>query len=533
MKCSIAMAFAAGLLGLLMSLAGHAETRLGIFVGVNNGYRNDEPLKYAVNDARKMKDTFVALGQLKQSDAILLSNAHRDEILSTIRDLQQRVSALRRRGERAVLIFYFNGHGDRATLHLGGDGFDRNELSFALTSVNADLVISIIDACQTDTEPRRKGVRTQPLFDISAEQLDTHEGMVTIQSTMAGRPAYESDELQSALFTHHFVSALRGAGDVNLDKRISLLEAYNYAYLKTVHDSAESSEVIQQPHFDMTLKGAGDFVLTDLHRANATVTIESNADARYLFFSKPQGQPIAEIYVGKKERVSLAFARGEMLVHKRTANGAYAADVFVPWHGTVYITPSQFRRIHFEEHTLKGGAILHPHQLLGGYLFAGEHFIANWRTVQGASMAYQYLQQKISLSLLSDLLFSSFETSERTSNEVTVGLFAMVGLNVNLKRSVLLFSAGPGVHFFWQQSTLKNADRYQNAGIVLNGSHTNQVIAPGGKITGEWQWLFHRHLGFYVRGGFCTIYYSHIKSESGDPMVRWLLESGVGLFVRF
>lgn len=533
MRCRHAISAFLALLFCTWTQTAFAEKRIGIFIGTNEGYRTEEPLKYAVADAYKMKNTFLSYGNVKKENAFFLKHPNRHEMANALQMVKNKVAALEKTKQRVVLVFYFTGHGDRQYLHLGTENFSRKELMTKLKTVGADLVVCIIDACQTDRRSRQKGVRVQPRFDVSAARLETHEGVVTIQSTMEGSPAYESDELQSALFTHHFVSALRGAADQNHDKRITLLEAYSYSYRETVQTSAEDSQVIQQPHFDMTFRGAGDLVLTDLQRAKSTVIIKSNTDARYVLFSKPLGQPIAEIYIEKKNRRSLAMAHGNILIHKRTAHGAYAAEVYVPRNSAITVTPEQFKRIHVEQHTMKGSANLHPHQLATGVLFSTEHFIDDWRLVRGLSLDYQYHFRRLAISIATDAQFSSFKNDYRASDEVTIGLLSMVGWHVPLRRSLLLLSAGPGLQMFSQKITLRNFDRIQNSGLNNEEFKTSRQVAPGGRIAGEWQVLFSQHLGAFARGWINGFYYRDVELSRSDAMMRWQFGLGCGVYVRF
>ena len=55
----------------------------------------------------------------------------------------------------------------------------------------------------------------------------------------------ESDLLGGSYFSHHLASGLLGDADRSADGRVTLAEAYAYAYERTVADTASSSN----PHF--------------------------------------------------------------------------------------------------------------------------------------------------------------------------------------------------------------------------------------------------------------------------------------------
>jgi hypothetical protein len=528
----LSFAFSLSLLSVLFATAVQAEKRIGIFVGANIGDRYEEPLRYAVADAQRIQRTFVAYGDIKNEDAVILTQPTREELLLSLRTVRRHVRRLKDRNERVVLVFYFTGHGDNAYLHLGNESISRKTLMKEIALIPANMIINVIDACQIENT-RKKGVRIKPKFDISTARLDTHEGMVTIQSTMAGTPAYESDTLGSALFTHHFVSALRGAADINRDKRITLLEAYSYAYRETIQYSAQSNQIIQQPHFDMSFKGAGDFVLTNLQHAKSTLTINSDADARYILISQPSGTPIAEVFIEKHKSTSLAIAYGTVLIHKRTAHGAFATETFVPWKGAVNIAADDFKKVNLVHQTQKGGESFYSHRLLAGYTFSFEKFVSGWRPVHGPLLTYQFVFHQFVLSVSSDLIFSAFETTEKSSNETTISVYLLSGVRVPVKHSVFLFSLGPGMQFFYQHCQYFNLERYQNAGIELNNSTVNRFFAPGGRVIAGWQLLFRKGAGIFASTHLTAAFFKDASVQAGDSLFRWQFGVSGGLFIKF
>src|SRR5439155_1760197 len=103
--------------------------------------------------------------------------------------------------------------------------------------------------------------------------------------------ALESREIRGSFFTHHFVSGLRGAADASGDGRVTLAEAYEYAFSRTV--SATSGTVVgpQHPAYDYRLSGKGDFVLTDLLRPSGVLELPAGYD-RLLVLAEPREQVV-------------------------------------------------------------------------------------------------------------------------------------------------------------------------------------------------------------------------------------------------
>jgi uncharacterized caspase-like protein len=115
--------------------------------------------------------------------------------------------------------------------------------------------------CQTTKRAHETGrySRSSQVYDI------TTRGEALLTSSTSDELARESDALRGSFFTHHLVSGLRGAADQSKDGRVTLAEAYDYAYAKTV----TQAEGGQHPTFKYDLAGRGDVVLTALADAGA------------------------------------------------------------------------------------------------------------------------------------------------------------------------------------------------------------------------------------------------------------------------
>ena len=57
----------------------------------------------------------------------------------------------------------------------------------------------------------------------------------------------------------------------NGDGKITLAEAYNYAYGQTLARTEATRSGAQHPSYDFQLAGTGDLVLTDLRQAHASL----------------------------------------------------------------------------------------------------------------------------------------------------------------------------------------------------------------------------------------------------------------------
>jgi len=56
------------------------------------------------------------------------------------------------------------------------------------------------------------------------------KGYAFMTSSSASEAAQESSRLKRSFFTHNLISGMRGAADMNQDGRITLNEAYQFAF---------------------------------------------------------------------------------------------------------------------------------------------------------------------------------------------------------------------------------------------------------------------------------------------------------------
>ena len=63
---------------------------------------------------------------------------------------------------------------------------------------------------------------------------------VLIASSSADEESQESDDIGASFFTHYLASGLLGDADSSGDGKVTLAEAYTYAYARTVGETAET-----------------------------------------------------------------------------------------------------------------------------------------------------------------------------------------------------------------------------------------------------------------------------------------------------
>lgn len=242
------------LLACLVSLTAHAAraepVRILVALGNNVGLADEARLRWADADAQRMLDVFVALGGVRADHALLVRSASRAEALAALRS----AAAIARRyaPEDVTLVVYFSGHGDDSQLHLGGDRLALDELAAAVSATPAHLRLTIVDACRTGSG-RDKGLVPDAPFAIALDTRAHMSGQVRVRASAPGEASQESDELSGAVFTHYFVSALRGAADADGDRQVTFDEAYAFAYRHTHRRTSAAGVTTQRPSMSPTL----------------------------------------------------------------------------------------------------------------------------------------------------------------------------------------------------------------------------------------------------------------------------------------
>jgi hypothetical protein len=269
--------------------------RLAVVAGNNTGNAGRPPLHYADSDAAKFARVLTELGGVVPEDLFLLQNRSAAALSNTFTQVRQRIAGLRTDPEvRVVVLFYFSGHSDGIALELGSDRVTFSELRQWLASVNADVRVALIDSCKSGALLATKGGKPGPAFQIRMTDELASTGEVLLTSSAADEVALESSEIAGSFFTHHFVSGLRGAADTSGDGLVTLTEAYQYAYTRTVKTTGETLIGAQHPAYDYRLSGQGELVLAELSKRTATLELPSGFD-RIVVIDAVRDQVVAEV----------------------------------------------------------------------------------------------------------------------------------------------------------------------------------------------------------------------------------------------
>jgi len=292
-----------------------AEQRYALVIGANPGWSADRPLRYAENDAERVRDVLVSLGGFAPDRVVLLRDPDTQEVRASLRDLAR---IAQNSTEETFVFVYYSGHADDQRLHLKGEPLAFSELQQTLRAVPATIKVAVLDTCKSGAVTRKGGARVDE-FAVTVDNPKL-SGMVILTSSGADELSQESRSLAGSVFTHHFVSGLRGAADQDNDKQVTLTEAYHYAYTRTRADTAPTG-VPQRPGFRYELTGQGELVLAQLKQPKtARVTLPKGNAGKYVVLDSREWRLIAEARGERDREVSLALAPGSYRIKRFAAD---------------------------------------------------------------------------------------------------------------------------------------------------------------------------------------------------------------------
>lgn len=292
--------------------AADVTRRFALVIGANRGAADRMPLRYAVSDAERFADIVTRMGGVLPGDRLVLRDPTRAGLLQALGSTGTRAAAAKAASERVEVIVYFSGHADDKGLMLGRELLSYRELRDAVGALGADVGITILDACASGAITRLKGGTQHPAFLSGAENATT--GYAFLTSSSEDEAAQESERLRGSFFTHALLSGLRGAADVTGDGRVTLNEAYQFAFNETLVQTTTTQAGAQHPAYDIKMAGTGDVVMTDVRNTSSRLVFGDDYDGRFVVLG-PNRQLVAELYKPAGRRVELGLEPGSYGVY--------------------------------------------------------------------------------------------------------------------------------------------------------------------------------------------------------------------------
>ncbi|MDH4198272.1 MAG: hypothetical protein OEW05_12725, partial [Candidatus Aminicenantes bacterium] len=147
-----------------------------------------------------------------------------------------------------------------------------------------------------------------------------------VTSSSASEAAQESSRLGRSFFTHNLISGLRGAADMNLDGRITLNEAYQFAFDGTLAQTERTMAGAQHPSRHVQMSGTGDVVITEVWKSAAVLVLEPGFAGKIYIHNK-DGVLIVELNKTAGREVAIGLDAGEYRIFAVDSLGALETKV--------------------------------------------------------------------------------------------------------------------------------------------------------------------------------------------------------------
>jgi len=327
--------------------------RYALTAGANHGGSDRIELRYAVSDAERFAEVMTTLGGVAPENALELEQPDAKQLSDALDTMRDRISKARRTsGGRTELSLYYAGHADDQGLLLGGDRYSYRTLRARLDEIPADVRIAVLDACASGAFTRIKGGKVRPPFLV--DDAARMRGHAFLTSSAESEAAQESDRIGASYFTHYLVSGLRGAADVSGEGKVTLNEAYQFAFNETLGRTVATRAGAQHPSYDINMSGTGDVVMTDLRQTTATLVLDESLDGRF-FVHNQKRELVVEVQKPYGRRIELGLEPGtyEVVVEREAAAMRTTSELAEG--GRVVLGPQQFTPTEREIARERGG----------------------------------------------------------------------------------------------------------------------------------------------------------------------------------
>jgi hypothetical protein len=318
-----------------LSIRNATADRYALLVGNNSAEGNFEQLRYVQNDLRSLKGILGDFCGFEGSRIVTMYNGTPRELEQAVKTLGERMAG----GKDNLFLFYYSGHADRTSLKMGAESYPLDSLRRILSNFPSDLRIGIFDACQSGSFTRIKGGKLDEPFLFKDDGKT--KGQVILCSSSINENAQESDALGNSVFTFHFVNALRGSADLSGDGRVTLSEAYQYAYNHTLSNTAGTPGGVQHPSYQFKIQGEGDIVLADLNNPLRGIMLGSDVMGDITIMG-PDNVVVADLNKATSKGVMIALGQGAYRVINGRGGKRSQASITVPERSAATVRSADF-----------------------------------------------------------------------------------------------------------------------------------------------------------------------------------------------
>lgn len=346
------------LIGVVTPVEAFAATqKFALLIAAHNGGEGLPTLRYAGRDATRLADVLVDVGGFHRADILSVVDGDADVVLDLFDELERRVKDAKAKGDEVVVVAYYSGHAQSGALRLGDTTLQMSTMKARLEASSADVRMAFLDSCGAGEITREKGATLAAPFVVKVDEELSAKGQVIIASSSADEVSQESDDIQGSFFTHYLSSGLRGDADRDKDGRVTLDEAYAYAYGRTVAATAATRAGAQHPTYAFDLKGAGDVVLTQPGDAFVVVEFPDVLEGRYFVVDLERQLFVAEVEKQKGGASKIALPKGSYAIKKRLDSHLLMTRVNAREKGAFVVDDAVMDRVDFKDDYAKGTPI--------------------------------------------------------------------------------------------------------------------------------------------------------------------------------
>ena len=328
--------------------------RFALVVGSSQGGKNRVQLLYAKKDAEALLRVLKELGGIAPDDGIIISDPDSQTLFAEIKNLNEKIKAAKSKFHRVELIFYYSGHSDDKSFLLGREKVAYKDFRDAFDKLEADVRIAILDSCASGAFTRIKGGKK--ILPFLVDRAYNMKGYAILTSSSLDEASQESDMLQGSFFTHHLISGMRGAADASQDGRITLSEAYQFAFNETLSQTEKTISGPQHPNYDIQMSGTGDVVLTDIRLSSLVLTIDKDVSGK-IFIHNQEDHLVAELTKPLGQDMVLGLDKGEYRAINLKNGDVYEAKIKLTKKDSFTLASEQFKKTDKEYAIPKGRSI--------------------------------------------------------------------------------------------------------------------------------------------------------------------------------
>ncbi len=332
--------------------------RHAVIVGVNDGGPERQQLKYATVDAQSIYGVFTSLGGLSAERTQLMLEPSANDLIAALAKVEGDIATAKLSSvspaPRVEFLFYYSGHSDEKALLIGQEAVSYEQLKVAIDKIDADVTVAMLDSCASGAFTRLKGgTHVKPFLANSATSVN---GYAYLASSSADEAAQESDAIGGAYFTHYMVSALRGAGDLSADNKVTLNEAYHFAFNETLARTEGSQYGAQHAAYNIQLSGEGDLVLTDLNQTSGELILGKDITGR-LYIRDARGNLMVELSKNELKPLKIGLEPGAYKITLEREGEIFRSESFAVSKGISTLSMDDLSLAQTELASARGGSL--------------------------------------------------------------------------------------------------------------------------------------------------------------------------------